>query len=206
MKTSCGRSSVCFNVAWWLFKWMPGACIPFLSSFLLGTAPWFSSMDWAPRFSPTHLCLCAGARSKLFMIKHCSNRQVEIYWREGGWEEGVVGWSSVFISSCRWCYWCGTRVCRRRWIRLAAEWWHRTDTLGTAFCVGCIQSSSEAVRAAGGLFPLEPGALRSPCRFRNCELSLGGRGFLRSKALKHASGVMTHGSFKFKTYSGHLPF
>lgn len=55
--------------------------------------------------------------------------------------------------------------------------------VGTAFCAGCIQSSGEAVCAADGLFLLEPGALRSPCCFRNRELSLGGRGFQRSKAL-----------------------
>lgn len=75
--------------------------------------------------------------------------------------------------------------------------------MGIAFCVGCIQSSNAALHAAGGLFPLELVALRSPCCFRNRELSLGGRCFQRSKALKHASGVMTHGSFKCKTYSGH---
>lgn len=49
----------------------------------------------ALRFSPTHLCLYSEACSQLFMIKHCSNSQVKIYWHRGGWEEGVAGWSSV---------------------------------------------------------------------------------------------------------------
>lgn len=52
------------------------------------------------RFSPAHLCLYTAACSQLFMIKHCSNSRVKIYWHKGGWEEGVAGWSS--LSTWSW--------------------------------------------------------------------------------------------------------
>lgn len=48
---------------------------------------WYGTL----RFSPIHLCLYSGARSKLFMIKHCTNSQIKIYWHKGGWEEGAAG-------------------------------------------------------------------------------------------------------------------
>lgn len=99
------------------FKWTPGACVLFPSScfpalcYLAQQQVVSDSRYCTLRFSPTHLCLYSGACSQLFMIKHCSNSQVKIYWHKGGWEEGVAGWSSVSTSSWWWCYWCCPRVC-----------------------------------------------------------------------------------------------
>lgn len=88
------------------FKLTPGACILFLSSLCFSALCYLvqqqaanNSQNWTLGFSSAHLCLYSGECSKLFIIKHCLNKQVKIYWHKGGWEEGVAGWSSASTSS-----------------------------------------------------------------------------------------------------------